>query len=142
VTHLHPVTTGPTPIEGHLRMPPSIHPLVVTRDLDRLLGFYAGLLGAVEVTRHPPEGPTFFVVLRIGDNNLGLVSDTDAAVGTPQRMLLSAEVADVDASLLEVEGLGGHVLGPPNDMPWGERVAHIKDPDSNTVNLTQPIAPS
>ena len=123
-------------------MPPSIQPLVVTRDLDRLLGFYAGLLGAVEATRYPPEGPTFFVVLRIGDSNLGLVSDTDVAVGTAQRMLLSAEVDDVDAALLRVEGLGGRVQGPPNDMPWGERVAHIKDPDSNTVNLTQQIATS
>ena len=121
-------------------MPPTIHPLVVTRDLDRLVGFYAGLLGAVEATRYPLEGPTFFVVLRIGDSNLGLISDTDAAVGTAQRMLLSAEVADVDATLLEVEALGGRVLGPPNDMPWGERVAHIKDPDGNTVNLTQRIA--
>jgi predicted enzyme related to lactoylglutathione lyase len=42
--------------------------------------------------------------------------------------------------LLEhVEVLGGRVLGEPNDMPWGQRVAHIMDPDGNTVNLTQPI---
>ena len=121
-------------------MAPTIHPLVVTRDLDRLLAFYTGLFGAVEATRYPPEGPTFFVGLRIGDSNLGLVSDTDAAAGSAQRMLLSAEVDDVDASLLRVESLGGRVQGPPNDMPWGERVAHVEDPDGNTVNLTQPIA--
>ena len=30
------------------------------------------------------------------------------------------------------------MLGPPNDMPWGQRVAHIQDPDGNTVNLTDP----
>jgi hypothetical protein len=24
-------------------------------------------------------------------------------------------------------------------MPWGQRVAHIQDPDGNTVNLTEPI---
>jgi hypothetical protein len=24
-------------------------------------------------------------------------------------------------------------------MPWGQRVAHISDPDGNDVNLTQPI---
>jgi predicted enzyme related to lactoylglutathione lyase len=57
-------------------------------------------------------------------------------------MLLSAEVADVDACLLQVEGFGGRVLGPPNDMPWGERVAHVEDPDGNTVNLTQKTAPA
>ena len=26
-----------------------------------------------------------------------------------------------------------------NDMPWGQRVAHIKDPDGNVVNLTQQL---
>jgi hypothetical protein len=24
-------------------------------------------------------------------------------------------------------------------MPWGQRVAHIKDPDGNVVNLTQQL---
>ncbi|MGB8938712.1 MAG: VOC family protein [Streptomyces sp.] len=38
-----------------------------------------------------------------------------------------------------VAALGGSVLGAPNDMPWGQGVAHIRDPDGNPVNLTQPI---
>jgi predicted enzyme related to lactoylglutathione lyase len=24
-------------------------------------------------------------------------------------------------------------------MPWGQRVAHVQDPDGNSVNLVQPI---
>ena len=51
-------------------------------------------------------------------------------------MLLSIEVPDVDASSA-VEGLGGTATSGANDMPWGQRVAHIKDPDGNVVNLTQ-----
>jgi predicted enzyme related to lactoylglutathione lyase len=31
------------------------------------------------------------------------------------------------------------VLGPPNDMPWGQRVAHVHDPDGNMVNLVQQV---
>ena len=54
-------------------------------------------------------------------------------------MLLSIEVPDVDALLPRVEGLGGEAPGPANDMPWGQRVAHIKDPDGNVVNLTQQL---
>ena len=62
----------------------------------------------------------------------------------PQRILLNVNVGDLGvgnvAGLLEhVETLSGRVLGPPNDMPWGQRVAHIQDPDGNTVNLTEPI---
>jgi predicted enzyme related to lactoylglutathione lyase len=76
-----------------------------------------------------------------------VVADGDADVTAPQRILLNVNVADLGVggveSLLEhVEVLGGRVLGPPNDMPWGQRVAHILDPDGNTVNLTEPLPPS
>jgi predicted enzyme related to lactoylglutathione lyase len=54
-------------------------------------------------------------------------------------MLLSIEVPDVDAVLPRVVELGGTAPAPANDMPWGQRVAHIKDPDGNVVNLTQQL---
>jgi predicted enzyme related to lactoylglutathione lyase len=112
--------------------------MIVTRDLERLAGFYRSLLGATETTRVPADGPTFFVGLRIGDSDLGLVSDGAAPDG-PQRMLLSVDVPDVDALLPRVAELGGRVEGPSNDMPWGQRVAHVQDPDGNAVNLTQQL---
>lgn len=46
---------------------------------------------------------------------------------------------DVSALLEQVEAAGGRVLGPPTDMPRGQRVAHIHDPDGNMVNLTQTL---
>ena len=119
-------------------MPP-LQPQRVTKDLDRLQHFYTALLGGEEARRTPPEGPVFYLGLRIGDSELGLVSDADAAADAPQRMLLSIEVDDVDALLDRVTELGGKVGGPPNDMPWGQRVAHVQDPDGNAVNLTQEI---
>jgi predicted enzyme related to lactoylglutathione lyase len=35
-----------------------------------------------------------------------------------------------------VESAGGTVQGQPKDMPWGQRVAHVLDPDGNMLNLT------
>ncbi|MFF9788827.1 VOC family protein, partial [Streptomyces nigrescens] len=58
---------------------------------------------------------------------------------TPARILISIVVQDVDALLDRVGPLGGTARGPANDMPWGQRVAHIQDPDGNAVNLTQPL---
>jgi predicted enzyme related to lactoylglutathione lyase len=116
-----------------------LQPIIVTPGLDRLVGFYTELLDAKETTRVPEEGPTFFVGLQIGDSELGLVSDSAADLSAPQRMLLSVEVDDVDQLLPRVAQLGGRVLGLPNDMPWGQRVAHVQDPDGNAVNLVQPI---
>lgn len=120
-------------------MTSSIQPIIVTRDLDRLLAFYQSLFGATEFMRQPADGPIFYLGLRIGESELGLVADSGVDIDAAQRILLSIGVDNVDGMLDLVEPAGGQLLGPPNDMPWGQRVAHIKDPDGNAVNLTQTI---
>ena len=125
-------------------MPTTVQPVIVTPSIPLLLAFYKALLGAVEISRVPEDGPAFYVALQIGNADLGVVADGDAYTDAPQRILLNVNVADLGvgrlAGLLEhVEALGGRVLGPPSDMPWGQRVAHIQDPDGNTINLTEPI---
>jgi len=117
----------------------TIQSMIITKDLPRLLRFYEGVLDAMETTRYPEDGPVFFLGLRVGDSDLGLVSDDGAATDAGQRMLISVTVDDVDALLDRVVEFGGRVLGPPTDMPWGQRVVHVHDPDGNTVNLTQQL---
>ncbi|WP_330300730.1 VOC family protein [Streptomyces sp. NBC_00503] len=117
----------------------TIQPVIITADQDVLLGFYTKLFGAEEIFRVPEEGPAFYVGLRIGDSDLGVVAKTDPGSGAAPRVLLSIGVDDVEETLARVEALGGSVRSGPNDMPWGQRVAHIQDPDGNPVNLTQPI---
>lgn len=114
-----------------------IQPILCTADLDRLHDFYAQVFGATEVRRTPDEGPVFYLGLRIGDSDLGLVAEQQAGA-VSKRYALSIEVESVDALLPLVEKHGGTVQ-PPNDMPWGQRVAHAEDPDGNLVNLTQTL---
>jgi predicted enzyme related to lactoylglutathione lyase len=123
-------------------MPSTVQPTIVTSHLERMLAFYGGLLGATETQRVPPEGPVFYVGLRIGDSDLGLVSDDGVADAPAGRILLSIDVPDVDALLPRLDGLGGKLTGGPTDMPWGQRVAHITDPDGNAVNLTTATRPA
>ena len=120
-------------------MPSTVQPIVVSADVEHLRRFYAELLGAVETQRVPEEGPLFYLGLRLGDSDLGLVQDVDAEDAPAGRILLSIDVPDVAALVPRIAPLGGIVVGGPNDMPWGQRVLHIKDPDGNTVNLTQEI---
>ena len=120
-------------------MTSTVTPILVTRDLDRLHAFYAGLVDATVAFRVPDEGPTFYLGLRIGDSDVGIVANAEVEVGKPVRMLLSIDVPDVDALLPRVTALGGAAPAPANDMPWGQRVAHISDPDGNVVNLTQQL---
>ncbi|MEW1889109.1 VOC family protein [Streptomyces sp. NPDC085659] len=118
----------------------TIQPVILTAHQDVLAGFYTDLFGAEEIFRVPAEGPVFYLGLRIGDTDLGLVAKPEAEDAAAPRMLLSIAVDDVDATLGRVEALGGSVSGGPKDMPWGQRVAHVLDPDGNPVNLTQALS--
>jgi lactoylglutathione lyase len=44
-------------------------------------------------------------------------------------------VDDVDRLLPDLRAEGVTVLRDPADMPWGERIASIADPDGNPVAL-------
>ncbi|MET7339875.1 VOC family protein [Streptomyces sp. NPDC087866] len=118
----------------------TIQPVILTADLDTLRRFYTDLFGAEEIFRVPAKGPVFYLGLRIGDTDLGLVTKKAPEDAAAPRILLSIDVDDVDETLGHVEALGGSVGGDPKNMPWGQRVAHIRDPDGNAVNLTQPVS--
>ncbi len=119
-------------------MPSSIRPVIVTADLDRLQAFYTGVFGAREVQRFPEDGPVVYAGLAWADAELGLSAAPDVPAGEPGRVLLSIEVPDVDAVLGTVAELVG-TTAESHDMPWGQRVAHVKDPDGNAVDLTQQL---
>jgi predicted enzyme related to lactoylglutathione lyase len=120
-------------------MPGTVRPILASNDLARLRAFYTSLLGAREVVRYPDDGDAFYVGLEVGDSELGIVADSDVTPGDRGRVLLSIDVPDVHELLPLVEELGGRAPGGANDMPWGQRVAHITDPDGNAVNLTQEL---
>lgn len=120
----------------------TIQPVITTAAPDVLIEFYTKLFGAEQTFRVPEEGPLFYLGLRVGDSDLGVVVKSETGDEGAPRILLSVEVDDVGEALGRVTALGGSVSGRPNDMPWGQRVAHIKDPDGNPVNLTQPIPAS
>ncbi len=77
-------------------MPTTLQPVIVTPSLPLLLAFYRALLGAEEISRVPDDGPAFYVGLRIGNAELGVVADEDAHVDGPQRILLNVNLADLN----------------------------------------------
>jgi lactoylglutathione lyase len=121
-----------------------LFPMLSTLDLDRALDFYGGLLGGVETYRIPDEQPVF-VVLRLGDSEIGLgrITGAPALHGQPQRpaqghrIELCVYVDDVDATVARMRTAGVRVLVEPVDQPWGERIAYVVDPDDNLVMLTR-----
>jgi len=113
-------------------------------DLERSIAFYGDALGGRETYRFPPEGPPDFVVLRLGESDVGLGRLTDAPLhgraqrpATGHRIELCVYVDDVDAAVEDLRGIGATIAMEPADQPWGERVAYAEDPDGNLVMLTR-----
>lgn len=117
----------------------AVQPILATNDIERLSSFYAELFGAEEEMRVPGRKGPFFVTLRFGAASLCLVADKRGADAEPGRIAVAVFVENLDDLLPRVKPAGGKVHGKAKDMPWGHRVAHVSDPDGNTLNLTQQL---
>ena len=117
----------------------AVQPILSTNDLERLSSFYATLFAAEEDIRVPGRKGPFFVTLRFGEASLTLVAHKQGADAPAGRIAVAVFVENVDDLLPRVKPAGGKVHGRAKDMPWGHRVAHISDPDGNTINLTQQL---
>ena len=121
-------------------MPTTIRPIIVTADLDRLLAFYTGLLDAQEDFRYPDDGPVFSVGLRPGRLRARPRHQRERAGRLPRPRAAQHRGARRRRPPRPGRASsGGTAGGAANDMPWGQRVAHITDPDGNVVNLTQTL---
>src|SRR3954449_3018136 len=117
-------------------MPPlRAFPVLYAKDVERVAAFYA-TLGFQEQFRLPgADGAPGFIGLRRGTAELAVVTEdsprTLAGVepGPGPRHELFVYVEDVDATAAHVPANGGSVLKEPADMPWGERVGFVTDPE-------------
>ena len=115
-------------------------PVLYVGDVAASVAFYSRL-GFEEVYRFPPEGEAGYFSLRLGETQLGVVSkgwpeqDLGITVASSPRGELWVYVDDVDRAAEELRAEGFPVLREPRDMPWGERIAYVADPDGNPVAL-------
>jgi len=121
-------------------------PVVYAHDVERTSGFY-GRLGFEEHFRLPPEGPPGYVGLRRGRAEVAVVTVDSpreligVEVGDRPRFEMFIYVDDVDRAIEELETGGATVLQRPRDMPWGERVGYVSDPDGNPIAVAAAAAP-
>jgi lactoylglutathione lyase len=116
-------------------------PIIYTRDVARTVEFYERQLGFEKQYQFPPDGEAGYVGLRRGDADLGIVHESSprrmigASIGDGPRYELFVYVDDVDATFGSMRAAGVPLLREPEDMPWGERVAFVADPEGNPVAL-------
>jgi lactoylglutathione lyase len=115
--------------------------VIYARDVTREVEFYEQLLGFERTYQFPPDGDPGYVGLRRDEADLGIVHESSpremigANLGDGPRFELFVYVADVDATVSSMRTKGVPILRPPEDMPWGERVAYVADPEGNPVTL-------
>jgi lactoylglutathione lyase len=116
-------------------------PVLYAENVERVAAFYEDL-GFVEHARVPDQdGSAGFIGLRRDGAELAVTTENSPRLlagvepGPGPRHELFVYVADVDATVEAARGGGGRVLREPADMPWGERVAYLADPEGNVVAL-------
>jgi uncharacterized glyoxalase superfamily protein PhnB len=105
----------------------SITPRLVADDADTLVTFLKEAFGAVG--EWPEEGPA---QLRIGDSRV-MVSGSGPRQAAESFLYLYVE--DTDATYRRAIAAGATPLEAPDDMPYGDRRAMIKDPGGNVWQI-------
>jgi lactoylglutathione lyase len=119
-------------------------PVLYAKDVARVAGFYVRL-GFEEHVRLPGQnGEPGFIGLRRHAAELAVATEESPRAlagvepGPGPRHELFVYVDDVDAAFTELGDAGATALREPADMPWGERVAFVQDPEGNVVALAMP----
>jgi len=125
-----------------------LFPILACRDLAGTTAFYAAVLGGVEAYRFPETGEVVYRTLRIGLSTIGLADGSGVtAYGEPAFPVsghpvdLCVYVDDLDAVLAAAPRHGGALVAEAAEMPWGERVGWIRDPEGVHVLVIQDERP-
>ena len=108
-----------------------LSPYLVTRDARALIDFVTRTFGAETLFTMPgPDGAIGHAELKIGDSVLMLGQGEQ-----PFPAQLHCYVPDVDASYARALAAGAASMRPPTDMPYGDRIAMVKDAHGNVWGI-------
>src|SRR6266705_1095225 len=128
----------PRPRPGARRQPETlrlrdISPTFTATDLQRSIAFYRDVLGFVMGEEWRENGTLEGCEMRAGSVTFYLTQD-DFAKGRDRKKGIGSRLScttaqDLDRFAAEVKARGGALDQEPMDMPWGERLFMITDPD-------------
>jgi lactoylglutathione lyase len=99
--------------------------------------FYATTLGLSEAFLDEQSGVALF---SIGELKLLVerVDDEEEANDLAGRFAgISFRVANLAKACAELDQQGVVITGPPRRQPWGDSLAHVRDPAGNTITLIE-----
>ncbi|MGH9864639.1 MAG: VOC family protein [Candidatus Acidiferrales bacterium] len=117
-----------TPMPGQLN---SVQVYLFLRDAEKMVLFLEGAFGAkAEGVHKSPQGTIAHATIRIGDNTL----EFSEAHGPyqPSSCHLHLYVPDTDAAYEQALRAGATSIEAPNDKPYGDRTAGVRDAWGNS----------
>ena len=122
------------------------HVRLLVEDVGRAVAFYRDVLG-LEVTLD--AGGDVYAELRAGDAIVGvfrrdlmaqMIGRDLPAPAPSDAVALTFSVDDVDATAAELRARGAELVAEPKDYEVAFlRVAHLRDPDGNLVEINAPV---
>ena len=115
---------------------------ISTNKLDQSRDFYRDILGFALVF----ENDSYIEMLAQGSTTMGVSFVSPELSGgekfTGEGIILSFEVADVDAEFARLKAAGVRILEELRDKAWGERSFVINDPNGVHVYIYKSIPPT
>ncbi|MGH7741284.1 MAG: VOC family protein [Candidatus Eiseniibacteriota bacterium] len=109
-----------------------------THDPEAVRRFYTRLLGFTDFQFLPAHQ---YLAVRTGPtSSLGFMPPMPGPPEDwrpPREPNIYLFVEDVDRACRELKARGVIIDSPPADMPWGHRVAQLRDPEGRSVTLAQ-----
>ena len=118
-----------------------ISPSLTSTDLQRSIAFYRDVLGFMAGEEWREKGVLVGVELHAGAVTFMLSQDDfakgrDRLKGVGTRFYCST-AQDIDRFASQIRERGGELDQEPKDMPWGQRVFMISDPDGFKLTFAQ-----
>jgi predicted enzyme related to lactoylglutathione lyase len=118
----------------------SWHELLTTTDADTAFRFYQALFGWEKTDEHD-VGPPIGKYLIYGLDGVHFGGMFKMTGGPPPQFWLYARVADVNQGAAKVKELGGRILQGPMEVPGGDHIVQITDPQGTAFALHQKANP-
>jgi len=116
-------------------------PIINCLDLAATRSWYEGVLSGTVSYRFPDEGEPDYLTLRIGAGQVALGRGTAPALYGEKPLPATGHAVDlcvyVPDLVAVVAAAGDAVVVAPADMPWGERIAYLRDPEGTMLLVIQ-----
>jgi uncharacterized glyoxalase superfamily protein PhnB len=112
----------------------STFPILYVADVDRAARFYESAFGFERTYEWKEADRVVYAAHKRGDSQLAF-GEGDGRGGFE----LCIYVDDIDRVAALLRKLGAREVKPPEDMPWGERMAYFDDPDGHRLHVTMSL---